>query len=38
MDKNYVYSIVIPVLNEEKVLNELYQRLTKVMTDIGESY
>lgn len=38
MDKNYVYSIVIPVLNEEKVLNELYQILTKVMTDIGESY
>lgn len=38
MDKNYVYSIVIPVLNEEKVLNELYKRLTKVMTDIGESY
>lgn len=30
------YSVVIPVFNEEEVLNELYERLTKVMTALRE--
>lgn len=34
----YKYSIVVPVFNEEKVLNELYRRLTIVMSKLRESY
>ncbi|MBA4317465.1 MAG: glycosyltransferase [Flavobacterium sp.] len=32
------YSIIIPVLNEEAVIQEMYNRLTGVMTKINESY
>lgn len=36
---NDVYvSIVIPVYNEEECLESLYQRLTKVMDDLGKTY
>lgn len=35
---NYMYSIVIPVYNEEDVLPELYRRLTTVMKSMGEPY
>jgi undecaprenyl-phosphate 4-deoxy-4-formamido-L-arabinose transferase len=31
-------SVVIPVHNEEKCLEELYQRLTKALDDLGKSY
>lgn len=31
-------SIIIPVFNEEEVLNELYKRLTTVMESTGEEY
>ena len=33
-----VYSVVIPVYNEQEVINELYKRLTNVMNVMGESY
>lgn len=33
-----VYSIVVPVFNEEEVVAETYRRLTGVMEAIGESY
>lgn len=32
------YSIVVPVLNEKKVLNEFYKRLTAVMDKLAENY
>ena len=32
------YSIVIPLLNEEDNIPELYRRLTKVMSGLGEPY
>lgn len=32
------YSIVVPVYNEEEVINETYKRLKQVMDDVGESY
>jgi glycosyltransferase involved in cell wall biosynthesis len=32
------YSIVVPLFNEEAVVDELYYRLTKVMTVLGQSY
>ncbi len=38
MAGRYKYSIVVPVLNEEKVLNEFYKRLTIVMDKLGENY
>lgn len=31
-------SVVIPFLNEEGTLDELYQRVTEVMAEVGESY
>ncbi len=37
MTKPYI-SIVIPVYNEEEVLETLYERLTKVMDDLGKPY
>ncbi len=33
-----VYSIVVPVYNEEAILPELYSRLTAVMEQLGEPY
>jgi glycosyltransferase involved in cell wall biosynthesis len=38
MERDVRYSIIIPVYNEEAVVNETYQRLTRVMELIGESY
>jgi len=35
---NVKYSIVVPLYNEEAVVDELYYRLTKVMTETGGSY
>lgn len=35
---NYVYSIIVPVYNEEAVINETYRRLTQVMQSLGQSY
>jgi glycosyltransferase involved in cell wall biosynthesis len=32
------YSIVVPLYNEQAVVEELYQRLTKVMQQIGRNY
>jgi glycosyltransferase involved in cell wall biosynthesis len=32
------YSVVVPLYNEQAVVEELYQRLTKVMQRIGETY
>lgn len=32
------YSVVIPIYNEAEVLPTLYQRLTKVMEELGEPY
>lgn len=32
------YSVVVPLYNEQAVVEELYQRLTKVMRQMGESY
>ena len=36
--KNSVYSIVVPVFNEEEVLNEFYKRLTIAMDKLKEKY
>ena len=36
--KTPVYSVVIPAYNEQEVINETYKRLTKVMTEMGETY
>ena len=33
-----MYSVIIPVYNEEAVIGETYNRLTKVMEGIGEAY
>lgn len=38
MEKNIRYTIIIPVYNEEAVINETYRRLTRVMESIGEPY
>jgi len=35
---NPVYSVVIPAYNEQEVINTTYERLTKVMTELGEPY
>ena len=32
------YSIVVPIFNEEKTLEELYRRLTKVMNEVAADY
>jgi len=32
------YSVVVPIYNEAEVLPVLYQRLTKTLTEVGESY
>lgn len=32
------YSIVVPLYNEEPVVNELHERLTKIMVETGETY
>ena len=32
------YSVVVPLYNEQAVVEELYQRLTKVMQQMGENY
>jgi glycosyltransferase involved in cell wall biosynthesis len=32
------YSVVVPLYNEQSVVQELYERLTKVMRQTGESY
>ena len=32
------YSVVVPLYNEQAVVEELYQRLTKVMQQTGENY
>src|SRR4029450_13926659 len=34
----FYYSVVIPIYNEGEVLPTLYQRLTKVMKEVGEPY
>ena len=33
-----VYSVVIPAYNEQEVIVETYNRITKVMSDMGEAY
>ena len=38
MTKQYTYSIVVPVFNEEEVLGEFYKRLVSVMDSVQESY
>jgi glycosyltransferase involved in cell wall biosynthesis len=38
MEENITYSIVVPVFNEEEVVEESYRRLKKVMDGIGEVY
>ncbi|WP_407311344.1 glycosyltransferase family 2 protein [Desulfosporosinus sp. SB140] len=38
MGKDIRYSIIIPVYNEEAVLEQTYQRLKQVLTSIGEPY
>jgi len=38
MVRQYRYSIVVPVFNEENVLNEFYKRLTITMNKLEESY
>ena len=38
MSENAVYSIIIPVFNEEAVVLESYKRLKKVMDGIKEPY
>ena len=35
---NPIYSIVVPVYNEEEVINESYKRLTAVMESMNEPY
>lgn len=35
---NIKYSIVVPLYNEASVVEELYERLSKVMAEVGESY
>jgi len=38
LKKQPVYSVVIPVYNEQEVLSEAYSRLTDVMTGMGDPY
>jgi polyisoprenyl-phosphate glycosyltransferase len=38
MSENIEYTIVIPVYNGEKTLNELYIRLKKILSEITEKY
>ncbi|QCH27874.1 Poly-beta-1,6-N-acetyl-D-glucosamine synthase [Clostridium tyrobutyricum] len=38
MQKNIVYSIVVPLYNEELVIDESYSRLKKVMDSTYENY
>jgi dolichol-phosphate mannosyltransferase len=38
MKNNVRYTIIIPVFNEEAVINETYIRLTQVMESVGEPY
>ena len=38
MNKNIKYSVVVPLYNEESVVEELHRRLTEVMSELGESY
>ncbi|MDF9407169.1 glycosyltransferase family 2 protein [Pelotomaculum isophthalicicum JI] len=38
MKKNVRHTIIIPVYNEEAVINETYRRLTRVMESTGEPY
>lgn len=38
MNDSVIYSVVIPVYNEEEVVAASYQRLKKVMGGMGESY
>lgn len=38
MVRQYKYSIVVPVFNEENVLNEFYRRLTSTMNKLEENY
>lgn len=37
-DRKIVYSVVVPLYNEELVINESYRRLKKVMDSCNESY
>lgn len=38
MANGIAYSVVIPVFNEEDIINELYRRLTTVMDKLNEKY
>ncbi len=38
IEESIKYSIVVPLYNEATVVDELYQRLTKVMSATGDSY
>ena len=38
MDKNPYISVVIPLYNESRVLNELHQRIQKVLVELNYSY
>lgn len=38
MTNEIVYSVVVPIFNEEEVLNELYKRLTTVMEKLDGKY
>ena len=38
MENNVVCSVVIPVYNEEEVVNECYSRIKKVMDSTNEKY
>ena len=38
MENNVVCSVVIPVYNEEEVVNECYSRIKKVMDSTNERY
>jgi len=38
MKKQPVYSVVVPAYNEQEVIKATYDRLTKVMKEMGESY
>ncbi|MGE5613476.1 MAG: glycosyltransferase [Bacillota bacterium] len=38
MGENVLYSVVVPVYNEEAVIAETYRRLSRVMASLGEEY
>jgi len=38
MRSNVLYTIIVPVYNEEEVIQETYRRLTRVMESINEPY